>query len=173
MDSLEFSTWSTDSQGADLEIESDTSSTTTGSYAYDTDDTDSQSSCEELQELYESFCESFDETQENEEHRLHCHLKDTPLYSGSTLSSYQTLVLIFQFVLRHGLSNKVFTELLQLLLVLLPKSTNLPRSVYLFKKLITELFPETESKVQEYCTQCHKLLKSSGSVCTCEKIWQL
>ena len=62
MDSLEFSTWSTDSQGvdleiedsqgADLEIESDTSSTTTGSYACDTDDTDSQSSCEELQELY-------------------------------------------------------------------------------------------------------------------------
>ena len=58
MDSLEFSTWLTDSEGADLEIESDTSSTTTGSYACDTDDTGSQSSCEELQELYESFCES-------------------------------------------------------------------------------------------------------------------
>lgn len=172
---MEFSTWSTDSQGADLEIEdsqgadleieSDTSSTTTGRYACETDDTASQSSCEELEELYESFCESFDE---NEEHRLHSHLKDTPLYSGSTMSSYQMLVLIFQFVLRHGLSNKVFTELLQLLLVLLPKSTNLPRSVYLFKKLITELFPETKTKVQEYCTQCQKLLESSGSVCTCE-----
>ena len=55
MDSLEFSTWSTDSEGADLGIESDTSSTTTGSYTCDTDDSCSQSSCEELQELYVSL----------------------------------------------------------------------------------------------------------------------
>ena len=80
----------------------------------DGEDSDSSYSFEGLRELYESFSQSFDETRES---NLSSTLeRDTPFYDGSSLFSHQALILIFQFVLRHSLTNTVFTELLLVLL---------------------------------------------------------
>lgn len=44
-------------------------------------------------------------------------ISETALYPGSHVSVFQSQLLVFQYALRHGLTTKAFTELLQLLSV--------------------------------------------------------
>lgn len=107
--------------------------------------------------FFESLDGSFDDSETT---------STVPLYSGSSLSVLQAAVLIFQFVVKHSLSNKVFTELLQLLLVLLPAPAALPKSVYLFKKYFSQQFPRLSTVVTHYsCSLCQKLLETPNKVC--------
>lgn len=145
-----WSTISGSSSGADVTLNFD-------NYASDSEDGSSDEDCE----LYESFSESI----AGDESFAECECDSTPFYAGSNLSSFQAMVLIFQFVLKHSLSNKVFTELLQLLLVLLPGSTQLPKSVYLFKKFFADVFPATSTQLHYCCSNCQKILSSSNDLC--------
>lgn len=52
-------------------------------------------------------------------------VSDHPLYPDSQLSSFQSLLLVFQYAIRHSLIKKAFTELLQLLSVHLPPGANI------------------------------------------------
>ena len=141
---------------------------------YDCDD----ESDYDLQDLYQSFYsldESFDATRHTAEEETHgiqdVHennaASSTPLYDGACLSAMQARLLIYQFVIRHSLSNKVFTELLQLLSVLLPRETNLPRTTYRFKKFLVEQFPGAHTVSHHYCTVCQSPLATSDSACDC------
>ena len=87
------------------------------------------------------------------------------LYEGAAVTTFQTVLLVYQFVLRHSYSTKTFTEFLQLLAVLLPKAADLPKCVYLFKKLAS-LFPEAQSRKHYYCTTCQMPVEKDG-VCDC------
>ena len=79
----------------------------------------------------------------------------------------QAILLVFQFSSRHGLSGKTFTELLQVLSVLLPQGNLLPKSVYLFKKSLIQLFPEAQDvKKHNYCASCFKAI-NEGQICGC------
>ena len=102
----------------------------------------------ELEELYESFLTLEDSISADTQTAFSCTAnqpeeKKHTLYEGAAVTTFQTIVLVYQFVLRHSFSTKTFTEFLQLLAVLLPKAADLPKSVYLFKKLAS-LFPEAQ-----------------------------
>ena len=84
------------------------------------------------------------------------------LYEGAAVTTFQTILLVYQFVLRHSFSTKTFTEFLQLLAVLLPKTADLPRTVYLFKKKLASLFPEAQSTKHYYCTTCQMPVEKDG-----------
>ena len=129
----------------------------------------------ELEELYESFLTLEDsisadtqaafsstayQPEEEEEEKKHM------LYEGAAVTTFQTILLVYQFVLRHSFSTKTFTEFLQLLAVLLPKAADLPKSVYLFKKKLASLFPEAQSRKHYYCTTCQMPVEKDG-VCDC------
>ena len=81
-----------------------------------------------------------------------------------TLQALTSYLLILQFALRHSLSAKAFSELLQLIAVHLPDGANLPRSVHNLKKFFSKLFPDLQATVHGYCSVCHKLLPSALSV---------
>lgn len=54
-----------------------------------------------------------------------------PLYYDSAeISVFESYLLCFQFAIRHSLTAKAFSELLQLLSVHLPSSSMAPKSIY-------------------------------------------
>lgn len=63
-------------------------------------------------------------------------ISETALYPGSHVSVFQSQLLVFQYALRHGLTTKAFTELLQLLSVHLPQNAAIPKSVHSLKRFL-------------------------------------
>ena len=113
-------------------------------------ETESDTDLEELYESFYSLDNSFAAEDEHSSAPPPTADLSPPLYDGATISKLQAILLVFQFTLRHGLSGKTFTELLQVLSVLLPQGNLLPRSVYLFKKSLIQLFPEAQDvKIEE------------------------
>ena len=86
---------------------------------------------------------------------------DQPLYDGAQpgLTVFLAHLLLFQFSVRHSLTNKALEELLQLLLAFLPSGAAIPNSVYQLKGFFTGKFPEQQPILQKYCLNCHRLLK--------------
>lgn len=90
------------------------------------------------------------------------------LYEDSEVTVVQAVLLVFQFIIRHSLSNKTFAELLQLISVLLPTSAKLPTSVHTFKKYLAKFLPTSSvANVHYYCTRCQTAVANSGGACTC------
>ena len=89
----------------------------------------------EVEELYESFLTLEDSISADTQTAFSCTANQLEekhmLYEGAAATTFQTILLVYQFVLRHSFSTKTFTVFLQLLAVLLPKTADLPRSVYL------------------------------------------
>ena len=75
-------------------------------------------------ELYESFLTLEDSISADTQAAFSCTAnqpeKKHMLYEGAAVTMFQTILLVYQFVLRHSFSTKTFTEFLQLLAVLLP-----------------------------------------------------
>lgn len=117
---------------------------------------DFDESYDSMESNIEDFVEEMDVEEDSPRHTF---------FDGSCLTTMQAYLLIYQFVMRHSLSNRVFSELLLLLSVLLPKGTSLPRSTYLFKKFMVELFPCTKARSHYYCTSCQSPLQSALSPC--------
>ena len=55
--------------------------------------------------------------------------KDIPLYAEARLTSLQSSLLVFQYAIRHSLTTKAFTELLQLVSVHVLPGAAVPKSV--------------------------------------------
>ena len=171
LESLEFSSFDSWSSDSETDVES-----LDVSFDNEDDSRTTNSESDDEWELYESFSRSLDESLDDyvAPSRSKREANDTPFYSGSSISSFQAMILIFQFVLKHSLSNRVFTELLQLLLTLLPTTTKLLKTVYLFKKFFADLYPETTTLIHYYCSTCQKILPSSDSqCCNTKKIIQI
>ena len=133
----------------------------------------------DLQELYDSF-EFEDETASaQEETRLEAEqiarrptttlsgraVSEALLYPGSDLSTYQSNLVLFQFAIRHSLTTKAFTELLQLLCVYLPRGAAIPRSVHSLKRYFIDSFPESQARKYYYCSCCQRPLESASARC--------
>ena len=68
-------------------------------------------------------------------------------------------LIVFQFAIRHGLSNKAFGELLRVISCHLPPSANSPRSVHLLKDFFLHILPEVKVTEKQYCHICHRQLQ--------------
>lgn len=89
-----------------------------------------------------------------------------PLYEDGKISILDSHVLIFHYVVSHGLSKKAFSELLQLISVILPPCNKLASSVYKLKQLFLEVFPHVTTGTYNYCGTCHKLINDSPVCCS-------
>ena len=136
-------------------------------------DTDGDSSTEimdsgpdsDLEELYESF-DFEDEASRTSAQTIadnHQVSKKTPLYTGAQLSATQSHLLVFQYALRHGLTSKALTELLQLISVHLPSGAHVPKSVQKLKRFILESFSDAEVVRHFYCKCCQRCLSSADA----------
>ena len=92
-------------------------------------------------------------------------VSDSPLYPGSQLSTFQSHLLVFQYAIRHSLTKKAFTELLQLLSVHLPPGAGIPKSVHSLKQVFVEAFPEAKAEQHLYCSCCQRLIPLGATSC--------
>ena len=93
---------------------------------------------------------------------------EQPLFPGSDISVFQSHLLLYQFHLKHGLTNEGCMELLTLLKMHMPMSDNLPTSSYTLKQFFAALFPDLISSIHYYCSRCHCYLEKSVSCSRCE-----
>ena len=135
------------------------------------------SSDSELEDLYESFeyerdGDSPPQSTSTASHndgvrdRMSLAFDNHKIYPGSLLTVFESSVLVFQYSIRHGLSAKALTELLQLLSLHSPEGASLPKSVYKLKNVFTQAFPESRAVHQWYCSICQRSLASSDSICS-------
>lgn len=132
---------------------------------------DGQTSCidSDLQELYDSF--DFDDenpaaiskTDLVTSSSQRFNLGNGPLYAEARLTSLQSSLLVFQYAIRHSLTTKAFTELLQLLSVHLPKGASIPKSVYQLKQNFLRAFPESQAILHYFCECCKTPLSTLSS----------
>ena len=71
-----------------------------------------------------------------------------PLYQNAPLTAYHSNLLLLQYAIRHSLTNKTFTELLQLMSVHLPPGSKVSKSVHHLKNFFLEAYPEAEEAVK-------------------------
>ena len=123
----------------------------------------------ELAELYESMLScTLDESTKSDNASLVGNVSEPGLFQNSRtrVSADQSILLVYQFVLRHSLSNKTVEELLRLISVLFSRS--LPTTVYSFKKsLIRILNYSTYTLTHLYCARCQSVLASRTTPCVC------
>ena len=121
-------------------------------------DSDASSEDSDLQDLYDSFDfeDGTSQTRLQTEGLEKCSstsggtITEALLYPGADLSTLQSYLLLFQFAIRHSLTSKAFTELLQLLIVHLPRGACIPRSVHSFKRFFVDSFPESRAIQHSY-----------------------
>ena len=142
------------------------------------DETDSDSTVtsedSDLEDLYESF-EFEDEAEMAAERSLGSHRDrgalgeaaghGAALFPQAELSILQSNLLVFQFAIRHSLTGKAFTELLQLLSVHLPKGAAVPKSVHTFKRFFVDAFPQSQAIQHVYCSCCQRPLTGKSERC--------
>lgn len=85
-----------------------------------------------------------------------------PLFEGSSISVFDSHLLIYQFQLEHGLNNGGLEELLQLIKAHTPHTDGLLKNAYALKRFC-ELFPDHDSSVHVYCGSCHQPLECDTS----------
>lgn len=90
------------------------------------------------------------------------------LCPGAQLSTFQSHLLIFQYAIHHGLTNKAFKELLQLLSVHAPSGACVPKSVHILKQEFMVAFPEAKAEEHLYCSLCQRSMSSRVQGCTGE-----
>lgn len=119
-----------------------------------------------------------DEYQAGGEQQLPCGEDRLPqsdsLYEGCRVTILQAYLMVFQFVLKHHLSAKAFSELLLLLSALLPIGSQLPKSVYRLKHFFMKVLPGFKVVEHQYCNNCHSPIETGGTcsnmLCTCNKV---
>ena len=95
--------------------------------------------------------------------------RNTPLYRDAELTALQSQLLIFQYAVRHSLTKKALTELLQLLSVHLPSKASIPTSVHMLKNDFIEDFPEATAEehsmfVNVCCNPVHNCAREEDVV---------
>ena len=87
------------------------------------------------------------------------------VFPDSSLTVFESHVLLFHYYTKHQLSSKALDDLIQLLKLHMPKEANIPSSSYTLKKFFKDLFPDLASSVHFYCSNCHQLLTTESEVC--------
>ena len=88
-----------------------------------------------------------------------------PLYEGADVSIFDSHLLLFEFAIRHSLTKKAFSELIDLVATHLPRVAKPPASVYKLKQFFLHIFPDTASVTHKYCSKCHHLFGDHDTVC--------
>lgn len=131
----------------------------------------SESSCDELSEeedglsLSSSSASSAEDCEEADSISECTSLTTSPLYEASKMTAFDGYLLLFHYVTKHSLTQRAFTELLQLVTAFLPPSVRMPGSVHRLKQLFSNIFPHSQPTVHYYCDVC-LASTSLGSVCT-------
>ena len=84
-----------------------------------------------------------------------------PLYEGAAISVFESHMLLFQYAVRHSLTSKAFSELLQIISVHVPSPSKVPKSVHRLKNFFLKLFPQAKCKVHPYCSACFSLVATA------------
>ena len=138
----------------------------------------SDSECEDAAESH-SNGEGAAGSQEDGDNRedLHGH-DDDPLYPSASITVKVMMILILAFATRHKLTNEAISDLLYLLNIVFPKSSNYCSSLYKFKKYFDYLVtPVTfcyycpdcvmsiDYPAEKICVICKKAYKSVKELC--------
>lgn len=83
------------------------------------------------------------------------------IYEGADLTVIDSYILLFQYSLRHSLTKKAFSELIQLVSVHLPHSAKSAESLYKVKGLFLKMFDDIKQEVYKFCSKCHRLLETT------------
>lgn len=89
------------------------------------------------------------------------------LYEGADITIFESYFLLFQFAVRHSLTGKAFSELLQLIGVHIPRSSKAAKSVYNLKKYFIKMFPHARSTAHHYCSVCLSVLPNNERCSSC------
>ena len=93
------------------------------------------------------------------------------LYAGAELTVLQSYIVMMQYKLRHSLSKKAFSKLIDLVALHLPKDAKLTQSLNAIRKRVDNLFQDVAPVKHYYCDWCSKLLGErnhcSNPTCTC------
>lgn len=88
-----------------------------------------------------------------------------PLYAGSNVSILLAVILISSFKTTTGLTRQGLQNLLDLILLLMPGDCNLPKTAYLFEKVI----PQVQPIPRYFCPYCSEpLIESETSTFFCK-----
>ena len=85
----------------------------------------------------------------------------TKIYDKADLTVIDSYVLLLQYSLRHSLTKKAFSELIQLISVHLPRSSNAAESLYKVKSLFMKMFDDIKHMPYAYCSKCHRLMDNA------------
>lgn len=85
----------------------------------------------------------------------------TPLYDSADITVIDSYLMLFQYSLRHSLTKKAFSELIQLVSVHLPCSSKSAESLYKLKGLFMKSYEDIKQVPCQYCSKCHRLLESA------------
>lgn len=93
-----------------------------------------------------------------------------PLYKGApaTITEYMANRLLFQYSVKHSLTQKALEELLHLIAVLLPADAELPKSVSHLRKFFLEIHADQNPVMVKYCSTCDLLYAGDEKQCECE-----
>ena len=142
---------SSDSSGSD--IESDT-----------TEDSDS-GSCYGSGTSSDSWTfdsSDMDEDEDNREVEEQSNYLTSPLYDGASIRVVDSYLLLFQFSLRHGLSGVGFQDLVKLVSVHLPITSNgTGLSTHTLEKYFAEQL-NIKPQLKLYCDHCLRLFEDGG-----------
>lgn len=108
----------------------------------------------------------------NDDEHVHTVEPSRPLYEGApvAITEYMANRLLFQYSVKHSLTQKALEELLHLIAVVLPADAVLPKSVAHLKKFFLRIHAE-KPIMQKYCTTCDQLYKHEEKQCECECVY--
>ena len=86
-----------------------------------------------------------------------------PLYDGADISVSDSHALLLLYFLRHGLTKKAQSELLQLIELHLPQSAKTAGSLYKLKKLFKGIFSDVQADAHRFCDGCYGPLQPGES----------
>ena len=86
-----------------------------------------------------------------------------PLYTNSTCTLLMVVILISTFVTKYSLTKEAHQDLLNIMDLILPGCSILPKTIYLFKKLI----PVLPFTFKYFCPLCSNLFKDSNAILKC------
>ena len=89
-----------------------------------------------------------------------------PVYPGAELTVLESYLLLFQYSLRHSLTKKAFSELLEVVGAHLPPGKM--TSLYKLTKYFSELFSDINADNHYCCSNCYQPLPNDSDTCTNE-----
>ena len=89
-----------------------------------------------------------------------------PVYPGAELTVLESYLLLFQYSLRHSLTKKAFSELLEVVGAHLPSGKM--TSSYKLTKYFSELFSDINADNHYCCSNCYQPLPNDSDTCTNE-----